>query len=146
MHGLKVNVTQCQAILFTREHITPLPIFLPNVNLSWSNQTTYLCVIIHKCLTFQTHFKDVNSKAVGRMKSSLPTLTFPLYQNYNFTPLLCAPYDAMPFPVIYLNSNALKTPAFAGLLSPYYIPIHTLLPSLTLSSNRNIFNSFWSLS
>ena len=74
-YGLKVNVDKCQATLFTRKlKIIPPKITLSNRELVWTRQTKYLGVTLDKNLSFRPHIKNINSKAVGRMKSIIPLL------------------------------------------------------------------------
>ena len=68
--GLRVNVDKCQAILFTPKKHIPLPkLSLSDRELGWAKEITYLGVTLDRTLTFRKHIKNVNSKAIGKIKS-----------------------------------------------------------------------------
>ena len=61
---------KCQAILFThKQHIPQPKLTLSGRELGWAPQIIYLGVTLDKTLTFRKHIKNINSKAIGKIKA-----------------------------------------------------------------------------
>ena len=64
------NVYKCQVIPFThKKHIPLSKLTLSNRELGWASEIIYLGVTLDRTVTFRKYIKNINSKAIGKIKT-----------------------------------------------------------------------------